>query len=532
VADAQARGSLALVLHAHLPFVRHPEYESFLEETWLFEAITETYLPLLRVFDRLVAEGIRFRITLSLSPPLLTMLADPFLQDRYRAHLDKMAELGDKEILRNHPSGPTLDLARMYRGLVEQTRDDYDNTHGRDLIGAFGRLQDAGAVELITCGATHGFLPLLRSQPSAVRAQVGVAADAYERAFGRRPAGLWLPECGYFPGIEEVLAEEGIRYFFVEAHGLLNATPAPKYAVLAPLSAGKDVAAFGRDPSTSRIVWSADEGYPGDPWYRDFYRDIGFDLDFDIIKPFILDGETRVATGFKYHRITGATDDKLVYEPERARERAAEHAGDFVSRVRRIVESAAPRMDRPPIVVAPYDAELFGHWWFEGPQWLDYVIRKLAFDQDVVALATAGDDLDRHPDPQPAQPVPSSWGDQGYNDFWLNPGNDWIYPHLHDAAARMQNLARTHTGAETGTLLARALAQAARSLLLAQASDWAFIMKTGTNVEYAYGRTRDHLGRFHFLADAIDAGDIDERKLAALELMDDIFPDVDWSVYA
>ncbi|MBK8175279.1 MAG: DUF1957 domain-containing protein [Rhodospirillales bacterium] len=528
-----ARGYFCLVLHAHLPFVRHPEYDSFLEETWLFEAIIDTYVPLLRVFDTLVDDGVPFRITLSISPPLIAMLRDPFLQDRFLAHLGKMEQLGDREILRNHGDPRVLDVARMYRGLLYETRQYYVEHCKCDLIAAFRRLQDAGVLEIATAGATHGFLPILKTQPCAVRTQLQVAADAYRSAFGHDVPGFWLPECGYYPGLEEHVAAVGGRFFFVETHAIMNAVTRPHYGYLAPLDCGNAVYAFGRDPASSRLVWSSDEGYPGDPFYRDFYRDIGFDLDFEYIRPFILDGSTRVFTGFKYHRITGRSDHKEVYQPAAARERADVHASDFLARQIQMIDRCAPHMVRPPIITALFDAELFGHWWFEGPQWLNFFIRKLAYDQKSVALATPSDYLNRHPGTQVATPSASSWGDQGYSSFWLNPGNDWIYRHLHDAAGRMQAIARAkRDSAARGSIEERTLNQAARSLLLAQSSDWAFIMKTGTNVDYAYGRIRDHIARFHVLADTIESGSVDPNQLAALEAMDTIFPDIDFRLYA
>ncbi|MCP5364990.1 MAG: DUF1957 domain-containing protein [Hyphomicrobiales bacterium] len=527
-----AKGYFALVLHAHLPFIRHPEYESFLEETWLFEAITDTYIPLLRVFEGLIADGVPFRVTVSLSPPLIAMLQDPLLQQRYQAHLRKLAALGDQEIIRNHADPRLAEVARMYRRILYETEQWYVDKYQCDLIAAFRRLQDLGALELATANATHGFLPILKTQPSAVRAQLQVAADSYQRAFGKTVPGFWLAECGYYPGLEEIVKAAGGRYFFMETHGIHLASERPRHGHLAPLQCPNGVAAFGRDPASSRQVWSANEGYPGDPWYRDFFRDIGFDLDFELIKPYILDGHTRIFTGFKYHRITGDTDQKQIYDPAQARERTAVHAEDFLRRQIETVQSVAPTMDRPPVVVALYDAELFGHWWFEGPQFLDYFIRKLAYDQDVVEMVTPTDYITRHPDMQTAVPSASSWGDKGYSSFWLNPGNDWIYRHLHDAAGRMHTLACAYETVAPDPLTERALNQAARALLLAQSSDWPFIMKTGTAVDYAYGRIRDHIGRFHWLADAIESSSIDEDKLGALETMDNIFPDIDFRVFA
>lgn len=525
-----ARGYLALVLHAHLPYVRHPEYESFLEERWLFEAIIDTYVPLIRVFERLAADRVPVRVTISISPTLLSMLDDPLLRERFRAHLVAMTRLADAEILRTNGNPRLLEVARMYRRIMYETEETY-SAYAGDLVSAFRKLQDNGILEIPTASATHGFLPILKTSPRAVRAQIEVAADCYRRAFNRTVPGYWLPECGYYPGVEEHLAAAGAQYFFVDTHAVLNAQERPRYGYAAPLACPNGVAAFGRDPASSRQVWSAGEGYPGDPWYRDFYRDIGFDLDFETIKPYSLDGHTRIFTGFKYHRITGAGEHKEPYEPARAAERVEAHAEDFVRRQVETVKRFAPGMDRPPVIVAPYDAELFGHWWFEGPQWLERVIRKVAASESL-ELVTPGDDLSRHPSPQQARPSASSWGEKGYSEFWLNPGNDWIYRHLHDASVRMQRLASARAREPQDRLTERALRQAARSLLLAQASDWPFIMKTGTSVEYAHNRIRDNLARFHYLCDAVEAGAVDEDKLQALETMDAIFPDLDFRIYA
>jgi 1,4-alpha-glucan branching enzyme len=525
------RGYQCIVLHAHLPYIRHPEYESFLEENWLFEAITETYVPLILALERLRDAEVRDCLTLSLSPTLIAMLRDPFLQARYLAHLDRLQRLAARELRRTKGDPAFAPLARLYRDRLEETVAVFETRHRRDLVDAFARLQADGVVELITTAATHGYLPLLKTETSAVRAQLLVGARAFRSMVGVPARGIWLPECGYYPGLEGVLEEAGYNYFFVDAHGILNATPRPYYGLSAPLVCPNGVAAFGRDPESSRRVWSREEGYPGDFQYRDFYRDIGFDLDFDYIRPFILDGRTRIHTGFKYYRITGPGEHKLPYEPEEARRRVAAHAEDFVGRSRRGVAAQGERSGPAPLIVSPYDAELLGHWWFEGPQWIEAVIRRVAASPDVVALTTPSAYLARHSSLQSATPSASSWGEGGYNAFWLSPGNDWIYPHLHDAARRMTVLARQHGDAAPGSLPQRALQQAGRSLLLAQASDWAFIMKSDTAKAYALRRTRDHLARFNYLERCVLGGVVDERRLQALEVMDQLFPDLDPAVF-
>ncbi len=524
------QGYLALVLHAHLPFVRHPEHENFLEEDWLFQAITETYIPLIQVFDGLEQDGVPFKITLSLTPTLLSMLGDGLLQRRYVRFLDLSLELAEKEIKRTRNKPDVLPLARMYRDKLSEARDLFVHRYDHDLVHAFRSFMEAGHLEIITCGATHGYLPLMSLTPNALRAQIQVAVQTHEHFLGVKPTGIWLPECAYQPGIETYLAEAGLRYFFLDTHGLLCAQPRPQHGVHTPIFCPNGVAAFGRDAKSSKQVWSSEEGYPGDPYYRDFYRDIGYDLDHDYIRPYIAATGERKMTGFKYHRITGKTDHKELYQPQHARSKAAAHAGDFLFNRQRQINILATSMDRPPIVVAPYDAELFGHWWYEGPDWLNFLLRKVALDQEVVALITPAEYLKQHPKNPCAIPAVSSWGYNRYHEHWLSDKNDWIYRHLYKAAERMVELAQKYP--QASGLEKRALNQAARELLLAQSSDWAFIMHAGTMVGYAVKRTQDHLIRFTRLYKTIRKGKIDKAWLADIESKDNLFPRIDYRVYS
>lgn len=520
------------VLHAHLPFVRHPEYPQFLEEDWFFEALDETYVPLVRVLDGLVGDGVDYRLTMTLSPSLLSMMSDELLVKRYEQHLDRLVTLCERELVRTRAEEPAFErVARYYHDEFSDVRRIFRETYGSDIVSAFRKHADAGHLEILTCGATHGFLPLMDAVPQAVHAQVQVARQTHVRLLEREPRGIWLPECGYLPGHERHLVEAGIRYSFIESHGLLHAHPRPRHGVLAPIVSPGGVAFFGRDMESSRQVWSAEAGYPGDYDYREFYKDVGWDLPLDYLVDFLGDGQRR-NLGLKYYRITGQVGlgEKQPYERAWALEKAASHASHFLENRQRQVQAAAPGMDRPPVVVSPYDAELFGHWWYEGPNFLDFLFRKLHFDQDIVEPITALEYLARHPQLELAQPPMCTWGAQGYSEVWLNPGNDWIYPHLDMAAERMVELARRF---ETPSALERrALDQAARELLLAQSSDWAFIMKTGTTVEYATKRTRDHLARFTYLHRVLMEGGLDEAILREFEERDTIFPDLDYRVYA
>jgi 1,4-alpha-glucan branching enzyme len=526
-----ARGYFTLILHAHLPFVRHPEDPTVMEERWLYEAITETYLPLLQTFEGLARDGVSFRCTVSLSPPLITMLTDDLLKQRYAERLDDLIGLAEKEIDRTANEAYYQRLARMYRDRFLSVRHTW-RCHEGDLVRAFRRLQDDGHLEVITSTATHAFFPLLDRNWAAFRAQVHTAADLYESHFGRRPAGMWLGECGYVPGADELLREAAVRYFIVDSHGLLYGDPSPIYGVYAPAYCSTGVAAFARDPESSEQVWSARHGYPGDPHYRDFYRDIGFDLPMEYIAAHVHPEGHRVSTGFKYHAIThDKMHDKWVYDPDAARGRAGLHASHFRGNMEKQAERLAGAMDRPPIIVSPYDAELFGHWWYEGPVFLGDVFRQLHHDQRTIEPLTPGDYLVRHPTNQQVTPCTSSWGLKGFSEQWLNESNAWTWPHLHTAAERMVGLARRHANADD-PLTRRALNQAARELMLAQSSDWPFIMSTGTTVPYATRRFNGHIADFNRLYGQLTDGAVEESLVAELEARNNIFPTMDYRVYA
>jgi 1,4-alpha-glucan branching enzyme len=523
-------GYFALVLHAHLPFVRHPEDPTVMEEQWLYEAITGTYLPLLQMFEGLHADHVPYRCTVSLSAPLIAMLTDDLLKVRYADHLDDMILLAEKELDRTKHEPHYHRLAEMYRGRFHSLRHTW-RCHEGNLVQAFRKLQDAGGLEVITSTATHAFFPLMDRNWAALRAQVHTGADFYEKHFGRRPAGMWLGECGYVPGVDELLREAAIRYFFVDSHALHFADRPAVYGVYAPIYCATGVAAFGRDTESSEQVWSAKHGYPGDPHYRDFYRDIGFDLPLDYIGPHIHPEGHRMYTGFKYHAIThDKLHDKWVYDPDAARGKAGLHASHFRGNMEKQVERLAAGMDRPPIIISPYDAELYGHWWYEGPIFLSDLFRQLHFDQSVVQPITPGEYLDRHATNQLATPAASSWGLKGYCEQWLNESNAWTWRHIHAAGERMVELARSHWGA-SNPLTVRALKQAARELMGAHPSDWTFIMATGTTVPYATRRFNEHIIRFSRLYDELKKGQVDEQYLASVEAQDNIFPDIDYRIY-
>lgn len=490
------RRSLAIVLHAHLPWVRHPEHDRPLEERWLHEAIWESYLPLLGVLDRLATDGVAAPLTLSISPALAAMLADGMLRARFSGHLARLEALATHLDARALVAPELRPALAFHRARLGEARAAWDH-HGGDLLAAFRAHAEAGRLELWTTAATHAYLPGLLTSPASIRAQLRLGLRAFELLAGVRPRGLWLPECAYDPRLGHDLARSGARYTVLDAHGLELAAPRPAAGIFAPVLSPAGVAFFARDPDASRDVWSRKTGYPGDPSYRDFYRDVGFDLPEDALLGELGPYGVRLQTGLKLHRITGPGPDKEPYDPPAALARAREHAAHFLAargRVAREAEARAPS----PILVAPFDAELFGHWWFEGPIFLEHVLRGLAAREGGLAPSTPGAWLAAHPELAVAEPAPSTWGEGGFGEVWTGPAAAALLRHVHHAERGVRDAVARRRGAQG--LAGRALDQSIRELLLLQASDWPFMIHRGETAAYADSRVRSHVHRAARLA--------------------------------
>ena len=502
----------------------------YLEESWLFEAISETYIPLLSSFFKLLEEGIDFRITMSLTPPILSMLDNTLLKQRYIAYLKEKIELCALEVERTKNNKEINKLSKHYYEKYTNDLNFYLNFAKSDLISLFKLLQDLGNLEIITCGATHGYFPILYSNEKAIEAQIKVGVDTYKKYLGRNPKGIWLPECGYVPESDKYLKKYGIKYIITETHGILYADPTPVFGTFAPIISKGGIIAFGRDLESSRQVWSSITGYPGDPNFRDFYKDIGYEAPYDYILPYIAKNGVRVHTGIKYHSITGKTANKNIYNLARAKQIVEMQAEHFMhSREKQILDVKQGMLNKP-IILCPYDSELYGHWWYEGPHFIYSLFKKIYYDTTIFKCITPSEYIATYPNMQLSTPCISSWGANGYSEVWLNNTNDYAHKHLLKLCDKMVECATLYKNVED-KLITRALNQMARELLLLQSSDWLFIITNGTMVEYAHKRIKDHTGRFNALYDMVKNNSIHEHYLKNLELKDDIFPDISFDTY-
>ena len=526
---------LVIALHGHLPYINHPEHNTFLEEDWFFEGIADCYLPILGMLDGWAHDGVPASITLGLSPPLLSMMANHRLRERTARYLERRRVLVERYLGTLAEDNEFRQAALFNREETEKAQARYDAC-GRDVARAFAEHHFAGRSEIMTCNVTHGLAPVLQDLPT-VRAQVREAVRAHERMLGFRPRGIWMPECGIHPAGLQACAEENLCFTFTEDRAVRFAWPPPQNDVYRPLWSPEGVGLFPRDPGSAKEVWSAVEGYPGDARYREFYRDLGYDANDSL-----LDAEHKQGTGAnknvgeKRHKITGRVplDEKQPYDPRAAREAVQQHAQHFAERRCQDALEIERSLEDEPVITAAFDCELFGHWWHEGPWVLDAFLRKLA--QGTVAgmpaprPVTAYHYLELEPTQQVSFPAVSSWGDGGAFEVWVNQRNDWLWRRVHDAERSYSDVVNNldHSGVtDAGSVHGRAVRQACRELLLAQSSDWPFILTMGTQMGYAQKRPIVHLSRCHRLLSGLEKGNVDEADLAQMEERDAVFPDVD-----
>lgn len=526
----------SIILHAHIPWVRHLEVPHCLEEDWLHGTIVETHLPLLEMLHRLREEGVPFRLTMNLSPTLLSMLRDRNLRKRTLAYLDRTLRLCRDEVERGDITG-FRDLAERYEERLQRLRKLFVETWQGDLIRAYAELRDSGHVEFTASAATHGLLPLLMRVPEAVQAQVRAGIRQYVQCFGRMPRGFWLPECAFAPALSQILKREGIDWTLVEEHGLTSAPQASPEFPFVPGVTPEGLVVFGRDQLSSNEVWNADEGFPGDPRYRDFFHDIGLEAPIEFLREYLGDSTQRQFTGLKFHRIERKGEEGEPYDPALASRALEEHAVRFVSSRGAQLAGLEGEGVTHPVVVCAFDADLFGHWWYEGIEFLERILRKAATRSDFV-FTTPGTYLAETGSVgfPAATPASSSWGEGGYFATWTSEENIWALQELQQRAEQLSRFVkifeenradydeRTVSGRE------RVIRLMTRELLLAQSSDWAFLLRTPPSRDYAEKRIRDHLANFDRLWNLSMEND-PESVLESVEQAYPVFPDLPWNLY-
>ncbi len=519
---------LILALHAHLPFIRHPEEADPVEERAFFEAITESYLPLLRVFDHLDADQVPFKLVMSFSPTLCAMLSDELLCDRYVKYLDRLIELGAREVKRTKGDERRHRLACLYYDRAVEDRVAFAERYDRELLKAFDYYHKKGRLELWTSAATHAILPFLAPRPEAVQAQIEIALTMHRQHFGRGPQGFWLPELAWFPGIDDYLKAYNIAYTLVDTHGLLYADPVPSAGIFSPIKTKNGLIVFGRDHNAVSQLMDKQEGFVFDPCFRSECGDIAYELESEALGDFLGPNGERTQSGFKYCGRGQEGEERRLYDPDQANQRVLVLADSFLRARSETASAVEKSLGSRAISFGAFKAELFGQFWYEGPAFLEAVFRQApAFPE--LRFALPQDLVEDVKKIQCGEPEFSTWGENGYAEKWLDASNDWLYRHILGSVARMIELAERFP--DDGGLKERALNQAVRELLLAQSSDWAAAMKDRQAPEYAKRRLEESVMNFNHIYESLGGNYISTEWLTTLEKRHNLFQGINYRIF-
>lgn len=524
-------GSFVLVLHSHLPYVVNNGTWPFGID-WLYEAAAETYIPLINALNELADEGLEIGITIGITPVLAEQLAHPVFKRGFVKYLNqniKFAKKNEKQFKKDKDEHKAY-LAKQWQKIFRNAKEDFTKKFNKDILGEFRKLQERGIVDILTSGATHGYFPLL-SDDRLISSQIRIGVETYEKHFGTKPTGMWLPECAYRPaynwrpnvnsdlgfepkmrkGVESLMHENEIRYFFAdfelvrqgevskshyakfnEEDGFFHfhkkdfdfrpnasqRTPFRAYSVVSSHLGGDSAVAFIRDPETARQVWSGEIGYPGTPVYLDFHKKFS-------------DG------GLRYWKVTDNELDmayKHDYYPQDIPKAIEENAHHFSELVYKVLDGYKLWTGTEGVLVAPFDSELFGHWWFEGPSFLKLALKKIALNPRI-KVQTAKDYYESKDFFDVAKLAEGSWGENNDHGTWLSDDpfkpTVWTWTLLYNDEKLFKEKIAEY-GKTKDKKLIKIMNQVAREILLMQSSDWQFLITTVSAKDYAERRMYRH----------------------------------------
>jgi 1,4-alpha-glucan branching enzyme len=522
------RYAISLVFEAHLPFIREYNREDDLsqagEEGRFFEYMTETFLPLLEVLDRLKNDHIPCQLALVISPVLCHMLNDEHLINKYINYIDKQIEFGQHELKRTENNVELNKLAQSYYNEIVDKKIAFTQKYGKNILKALDNYRRRGKLEILASCATHAFLPFISHNPESIQAQMEIPVSNYRKYFNSSPQGFWLPDLGWTPAIEPYLRAYNFSYTIVESHGLLFGNPLPNKGSFYPVKTPDGTFIFGRDYYTLQET----EKFSADEVYRNNDRDAGYELPPETVAQFLSSEGERHKTGYKYW--TNGEKGNTIYNPQTASDKVTQHARIFLENNIARLEKASNQMKEAPLCLYAQNADNFGRFWYEGPQFIEALFRlacgyrdfkfitpsEYIFKQDLASI-------------QVVAPEFSSCGNNGYAEPWLDVSNDWIYRHLTRSMERMTELAERFPD-DTG-LKERALNQAAREILIAQASDWPFMLYKQDSTEYAHNQVENALRNFTTIYEALGSNHISTEWLTTLERRHNIFPNINYRVF-
>jgi len=521
------RYAISLILEAHVPFVREYVKDEDLiqagEEGRFFQFISEAFIPLLEVLTRLENDHVPFRLSLVISPILCHMLNDEHLQKKYLQYIDKQIEFGRLELERTLNNNNLNKLAQSYYNQVIDKRIAYTERYEKNLLKAIDFFRRKGKIEILASSATHAFLPFISRNHESLQAQMEIPNSIYRRYFGSIPQGFWLPSLGWTPELEPFLRAYNYTYTILNSHGLLLSNPPPEKGCFFPAKTPNGTFLLARDLYAGREI----KKMAVDEIYRNNDKDIGYELPSEKVSAF-LTTEGRHRTGYMYW--SRAENGLTVYDETAALEKVNTHTKAFIENTIARLQTASKNMKEIPISINAYNAGSFGHFWYEGSQFIETLFRMAAGYKELKFVCPSEYIFKQNLSSiQVVSPEFSSSGKNGYAETWLDVSNDWIYRHLLRAMERMTELAERFPD-DTG-LKERALNQAAREILLAQSSDWPALLYRQDSTEYARSRAENSLRNFTTIYEALGSNYISTEWLTKLERRHNIFPNINYRVF-
>lgn len=550
-----ASGSINLIFHSHLPWVlNHGKWPH--GEDWLFEAMAECYIPILKMSDELILEGISPKYTIGFSPVLCEQLVHPSLFKKfsdYCHHKIEYARRDEIKFINENQGEAKINMSKFWQNFYQQSLSYLENCHNHDILDKFRELQDNGHIEIMTCGLTHAYLPLVGSDIN-VEFQVRQAVENYKKHFGREPKGTWLPECAYRPayewksaipiepfnkenyrfGLEELLHKYNLHYFITDQKNLEHSKNIGDfegniYSELTPYKTYKVVSmhpkvgglsnVFTRNLKLSMQVWSGEEGYPGEPNYLDFHKKEGGSM-------------------LRYWRVTDIKLDmqfKDLYKPEWTYDKTELQAHHFIKNLENSSGFYADKYSNYSTVALPFDTELFGHWWFEGPDFLKKLIRGI-YQSPHIESKTCFEQLPNASGERIHLPE-SSWGKKNDHSVWMNEATKWCWERCYDAEKLVIDIVSSYKDKSPSNFEELILNQLIRSLQLLLSSDWEFLIENESAVDYSEMRVANHFSDIQRLVSYLlkikneELTESDNKDLKDIIERDSPFKEINYKTY-
>lgn len=491
---------LFIFLHSHLPFSLNKGRWPFGEE-WLFEISLSTYLPLLKIFFELKEMNINFHLNIGLTPVLMDQLKSQYFVEKFLEYIEIKEKRGknDYERYKNDLKIKlTLDhyMIELYELKNLFIKINYD------IVDAFKKFQDEGYLEIGTSAITHAYLPLLKYDFSR-ELQIKNGVKVYKKYINKEPNIIWLPECAYKPGIEKILKEANIKFFILNYHSLIEESEdvliygkgelkvnlKDKFSTFFLYKTDYGPYALLRNPDTSERVWSRDYGYPGDGDYREFHK-------------------KSERSGFQYWKITDKNlplDKKDYYDYKKAIEKSKIHAIDFNNNLEKLFIDFNNKYNLNGLIVAAYDTELFGHWWYEGVNFIKELL--ILSNSSKVYKTSNTENLSKIVPTKKGKFIESSWGLGGFHYTWYNSNTIWMWEKIHEVEDKFMKISDNIDKKKLNALL--------KEKFLLESSDFPFLVTTSTAKDYAISRFNEHYNKFiMLLKNKINIDDINKDDFA------------------